>query len=68
MRDQTIIRAELTGADRCTAFGITAKGESPVLTLCRMLIVAGQEPATPLEAYRGRPCGFVQSARRQRYG
>jgi hypothetical protein len=47
------IRAELSGADTCSARGITVKCESPVLALCRKLIDAGHNPATPLEVYRG---------------
>jgi hypothetical protein len=47
------IRAELTGSDTCSALGITVKSESPVLGLCRKLIEAGHDPATPVKAYRG---------------
>jgi hypothetical protein len=47
------IRAELSGADTCTARGITVKCESPVLALCRKLVDAGHDPATPLKVYRG---------------
>ena len=39
-------------ANRCTAEGITATSNAPVLALCRKLIAAGYDPATPLEAYR----------------
>jgi hypothetical protein len=49
----TSIRAELSGPDTCSALGIVAKSDTPVLALCRQLIDAGQDPATPLEAYRG---------------
>jgi hypothetical protein len=49
----TPIRAELSGDRRCSAAGITATGNAPVLTLCRRLIEAGLDPALPLEAYRG---------------
>jgi hypothetical protein len=46
--------AELAGDDdACTALGITVKSPSPVLALCRKLVDAGHDPATPLEAYRG---------------
>jgi len=38
------LRAELIGSRRCSAVGITATGNAPVLTLCRRLIE---------EAYRG---------------
>ena len=46
------IRAQLVG-DTCTALGITAKSDSPVLALCRKLVDAGRDPSAPLEAYRG---------------
>lgn len=47
------IRGELSGSDGCSALGITATGNAPVLALCLLLIEAGYDPATPLEAYRG---------------
>jgi hypothetical protein len=47
------LRAELIGSRRCSAVGITATGNAPVLTLCRRLIEAGHDPAARLEAYRG---------------
>ena len=46
------IRAQLAG-DTCTALGITAKSDSPVLALCQKLIDAGHDLSAPLEAYRG---------------
>ena len=48
------IRAELIGSDTCTAAGITARGNAPVLALCRQLLAAGHRsrPAR-LEVYRG---------------
>jgi hypothetical protein len=49
----TPIRAELSGGRRCSAIGITATGNAPVLALCRRLIEAGHNPAAPLEARRG---------------
>jgi hypothetical protein len=48
-----LVRADLIGADTCTAAGITATGHAPALTLCRRLVEAGHDPSTPLEAYRG---------------
>src|SRR5215469_15190759 len=45
-------RAELIGS-ACSALGITARGTTPVLALCRLLVEAGHDPATPLEAWRG---------------
>src|SRR5262249_5459489 len=50
---KTSLRAELTRSNIATAEGITARAESPVLALCRKLIEAGYDPATPLNAYRG---------------
>src|SRR5262245_35490186 len=47
------IFAELIGSDRCSARGMTARGITPILKLCRQLIEAGRDPATPLEAWRG---------------
>src|SRR6516162_3977892 len=49
---QAAIRAEMTGSDICTARGITVRSSIPVLVMCRKLIAAGHNPATPLEAYR----------------
>jgi hypothetical protein len=49
----TPIRAELSGGRRCSAIGIAATGNAPVLALCRRLIEAGHNPTLPLEAYRG---------------
>jgi hypothetical protein len=46
------IRAELVGSDSCSALGIPVKADTPVLALCRKLVEAGHNPATPLEAYR----------------
>jgi hypothetical protein len=47
------LRAELIGTDRATALGVEAHGPSPIFTLCRALVEAGHDPATPLHAYRG---------------
>jgi hypothetical protein len=47
------IRVEIAWCDHATALGIVARGSSPVLTLCRKLVEAGHDPATPLEAWRG---------------
>jgi hypothetical protein len=35
------IRAEITGHDPAAALGITARGHTPVLQLCRKLVAAG---------------------------
>jgi hypothetical protein len=48
----TSLRAELIGTDHAAALGIEAHGPSPVLALCRALVEAGHDPATPLLAYR----------------
>jgi hypothetical protein len=50
---QAPILATLTGSDRCEAEGVSAHGHAPVLELCRELIAAGFNPASPLEAWRG---------------
>jgi len=47
------IHAELAWSDHATACGIVARGSSPVLKLCRMLVEAGYDPRTLLECYRG---------------
>jgi len=31
---------------------MTARADAPILKLCRMLVAAGYDPATPLQAYR----------------
>jgi hypothetical protein len=47
------IRAELAWSDTATALGVVARSASPVLDLCRLLVEAGCDPVTPLEAWRG---------------
>ena len=47
------IRADLIGSTTCTAAGITATGNAPVLALCRQLLAAGLDPDQALEVYRG---------------
>jgi hypothetical protein len=49
----SIIRAEIKGENTCTALGITARAEAPVLKLCRLLVAAGHDPCLALHAYRG---------------
>jgi hypothetical protein len=49
----TAIVAQLTGSNRCDAEGLTVAGNAPVLGMCRKLLEAGFDPATPLKAYRG---------------
>jgi hypothetical protein len=48
-----VIRAQLIGSDRSSANGLTARGTSPVLQLCRSLVAGGIDPDRPLHAYRG---------------
>src|SRR5262245_38479680 len=50
---QNPIRAELLGADQCSANGIVATGYAPVLELCRQLMAEGYDPSTPMQVYRG---------------
>ena len=49
---QAAIRAELSGSNICSALGIAIRAYAPVLELCRQLVAAGQNPTTPLHAYR----------------
>ena len=46
------MRATLAGCETASAAGITVTSPSPVLALCRKLLTAGYDPATPLEVYR----------------
>ena len=56
------VSAELIGSNTASAACITARGSSPVLQLCRMLIAAGIDPSRPLHAYRGNMrCLIVRS-------
>jgi hypothetical protein len=50
---QHIIRADIVGNNNATACNITAKGRTPILTLCHALLRAGHDPASPLHCYRG---------------
>jgi hypothetical protein len=47
------IRAEIDKSNRCDAEGYTVRNAAPVLAMCRKLVEAGYDPATPLHAYRG---------------
>ena len=49
---QVPIHATLVGSDCCEAEGI-GRGYAPVFELCRKLVAAGFNPASPLEAWRG---------------
>jgi hypothetical protein len=46
------LRAEID-ANNCTAVGITGRGSTPVLALCRQLLAAGLNPDQAMEVYRG---------------
>ena len=48
-----VIRAELSGSETAAALGISITVYTPLLDLCRALVAAGHDPATPLHAYRG---------------
>jgi hypothetical protein len=52
MLSKNSLRAELSGSTICTAAGQVAIGHTPILVLCRELIAAGYDPATPLKVYR----------------
>src|SRR5262245_32027739 len=48
------IRADFIGLYQAVAVGIRVNGRhAPILALCRALIEAGHDPATPLEVSRG---------------
>lgn len=49
----TPICAALTRSDTCTALGVTVRGPSPALSLCRQLIERGHDPDRPFDAWRG---------------
>jgi hypothetical protein len=54
--------AELIGAEICRALGHSVQSPTPVLALCRKLVAAGIDPATPLHVYRGATlCLIVRS-------
>ena len=62
MENTPTIRAEISGSETCAALGTTEQSPSPVIALCRKLLDAGHDPATPLEAWRGEPlCLRVRS-------
>ena len=59
-----VIHATLAGDDTCSALGVTARGTSPILYLCRELIAAGVNPFRRLDAYRNGTVALrVQSAK-----
>ena len=52
-----LIRATITGFDRCDAEGHTVRAAAPVLAMCRELLAAGYDPRAhyaPTEATRRR--------------
>jgi hypothetical protein len=46
------IRAEIIRSNQCVSEGYSIKASAPVLAMCRRLLEAGVDPATPLHAYR----------------
>jgi hypothetical protein len=56
---QIPIRATLIASNCCEALGITGRGYTPVLALCRALVGAGHDPRRPLHAYRGHVLALV---------
>ena len=67
---QAAIRAELIADDSCCALGMTVHGPAPVLALCRLLVEAGHDPATPLRFGAARSLAFesARSVRPPRFG
>ncbi|MPZ57500.1 MAG: hypothetical protein GEU91_13565 [Rhizobiales bacterium] len=53
MTEPLPLHAELFGSDKARLCGISVTAGAPVLELCRRLVAAGVDPATPLAAYRG---------------
>jgi hypothetical protein len=53
------LRAELVGSGNCQAAGLTARGRSPALALCRKLLAAGHDPGLPVNVYRGDTLTFI---------
>jgi hypothetical protein len=53
MTKPAAIIAMLVGSDEASDLDKTAWFGSPILVLCRLLLAAGYDPTTPLEAYRG---------------
>lgn len=49
----TPISCTLIGSNTAQAADIVARGHSPVFDLCRKLVAAGHDPASPMECYRG---------------
>jgi hypothetical protein len=47
------IRAKLSGDNICRVDRLTVRNPTPILAMCRKLVKAGIDPATPLRAYRG---------------
>jgi hypothetical protein len=47
-----VITATLWGDDTSEADGFTAVGYAPALDLCRLLVAAGHDPATPMRVFR----------------
>jgi len=55
----SVIDADIIGSTECRARGITVRGGSPALALCRALIGAGYDPSRPLHVYRGATLALI---------
>jgi hypothetical protein len=55
------LQASLNGQD-CVAEGVSARGKTPILTLCRAFIAAGYDPDRALHVYRGSTLAVVVGA------
>jgi len=53
MHTTNIIRAELIDSDICSGADVTARSQTPVLSLCRELLAAGFKPDRALLVFRG---------------
>jgi hypothetical protein len=59
---QIPIRATLFGSNRCEALGVTGRGYTPILALCRALVAADHDPHRPLHVNRGETLALVVSS------
>jgi hypothetical protein len=57
----TPLRAALSGKC-CVAEGVSARGNTPILALCRALMAAGYDPDRALHVYRGSVLAVIVSA------
>lgn len=57
-----MLRADLSGVDQVRWANLTVTHRTPVLALCRHLIVSGVDPSSPMTVYRDdRPVLLVSS-------